>query len=299
MKKHKKTIYFILSLSLFLLLTSFVNRKDEISSGLQEEIQEVNIDLDSIPQYSGKPYVVINNNIPYFDETTKTDKTYESYSNLDELGRCGTAIANIGIDLMPKEERGSIGSVKPSGWKTSKYDMVEGKYLYNRAHLIGFQLTGENANPKNLITGTRYLNVKGMLPFENMVADYIKETKNNVLYRVTPIFKGDNLVANGVLMEAKSVQDNGEGILFNVYCYNVQPGIEINYKNGENKLKEEIHKNENKEEKYILNTSSKKYHKPNCPYIKDIKEKNKKEYTGTKENLEKQGYKPCHSCIGE
>lgn len=191
------------------------------------------ISLSDIPEFSGEAYVEINNNNPEFSEEESEEEFYESYDNLDELGRCGTASANIGTELMPTEKRGSIGQVKPSGWHTVKYDCVDGKYLYNRCHLIGYQLTAENANDKNLITGTRYLNVEGMLPFENMVADYIKETDNHVLYRVTPVFEGNNLVASGVQMEAKSVEDDGEGISFNVYCYNVQPGIEIDYASGE------------------------------------------------------------------
>ena len=186
-----------------------------------------------MPEYSGNPYIVVNDNTPFFTEADKTTASFEKYGELDSLGRCTTAYANVGKDLMPTEKRGSIGSVKPTGWQIAKYDNVDGKYLYNRCHLIGYQLTAENANKKNLITGTRYLNVNGMLPFENMVADYIKETNNHVLYRVTPVFIGDNLVASGVLMEAESVEDNGEGILFNVYCYNVQPGIVIDYATGD------------------------------------------------------------------
>lgn len=199
---------------------------------------EVNISVDGIPEYSGSPYVAINDNVPQFSEKDLVTSSYEYYSELDSLDRCGVVYACIGTDLMPTEERGNIGSVKPTGWHTIKYDIVDGKYLYNRCHLIGYQLSGENANTKNLITGTRYLNVDGMLPFENMVADYVKETNNHVMYRVTPVFEGDNLVASGVQIEAQSVEDNGEGILFNVYCYNVQPGIEIDYVTGESQLAE-------------------------------------------------------------
>ena len=192
------------------------------------------VNLDSIPKFDGStPYVIINDNIPFFTKEDITDKSYESYGELDGLGRCTVAIACIGIDIMPTEDRGSIGSVKPSGWQTVKYDFVDGKYLYNRCHLIGYQLTGENANKQNLITGTRYLNIEGMLPFENMIGDYIEETENHVMYRVTPIFDGDNLVASGVLMEAYSVEDNGEGISFNVYAYNCQPGVIIDYATGD------------------------------------------------------------------
>lgn len=191
------------------------------------------ISLSELPEYSGEPYIEINGNEPDFPEEDWEEESFETYSELDELGRCGTAYANVGTDLMPTEERGSIGQVKPTGWHTVKYDIVDGKYLYNRCHLVGYQLSGENANEKNLITGTRYLNVEGMLPFENMVADYVKETGNHVLYRVTPVFDGNNLVANGVQMEAFSVEDAGEGISYNVYVYNVQPGIEIDYATGE------------------------------------------------------------------
>ena len=200
------------------------------------------ISLDEIPEFDGKtPYVEINGNVPFFTEADMSESSYEKYSPLDSLGRCGITIACIGADIMPTEERGSIGSVKPSGWHTVKYDIVDGKYLYNRCHLIGYQLTGENANKENLITGTRYMNVEGMLPFENMVADYVKEENeegrnSHVMYRVTPIFVGTNLGANGVLIEAKSVEDNGADIEFCVYVYNNQPGIVIDYRNGESKL---------------------------------------------------------------
>ena len=194
-------------------------------------------DMSSIPAYADRPYVIINNNKPEFDEKDYTTTSFESYSDLDLLERCGVAYANIGKDLMPTEERGSIGMIKPSGWHTVKYDNVDGKYLYNRCHLIGYQLTGENANPQNLITCTRYMNTTGMLEFENQVANYIKETRKNVLYRVTPIFEKENLVANGVEIEASSVEDHCEKICFHVYIYNVQEGIEINYKTGESKIK--------------------------------------------------------------
>lgn len=189
--------------------------------------------LDQIPEYFGEPYVILQDNQPNFDLEDLTLEPFETYSELDELGRCGAAYANICLDIMPTEPRGEIGQVKPTGWHTVKYDCVEGKYLYNRCHLIGYQLAGENANRQNLITGTRYLNVTGMLPFENMVDDYVEETGNHVLYRVTPVFAGENLVASGVRMEAFSVEDEGEGICFHVYVYNVQPGVVIDYTTGE------------------------------------------------------------------
>ena len=198
------------------------------------EAQPLSFSLDDVPAYSGEPYVVLDDNEPAFSQEDRTSTTsFESYSPLDALGRCGTAYANVGTDLMPTEDRGEIGQVKPTGWHTVKYDCVDGKYLYNRCHLIGYQLTGENANEENLITGTRYLNVDGMLPFENLVADYVQETDNHVLYRVTPVFEGDNLVASGVQMEAWSVEDEGDGVCFNVYVYNVQPGVTIDYATGE------------------------------------------------------------------
>ena len=193
------------------------------------------ISLENIPAYSGQPYVAINGNQPFFTQEDFTDCSYETYAPLDGLGRCGPAEACVGEDLMPTEKRGSISSVKPTGWVNGQYDFIDGKSLYNRCHLIGYQLTAENANKQNLITGTRYLNVTGMLPFENMVADYIHETGNHVLYRVTPMFDGTDLVAQGVLMEAWSVEDGGAGICFNVYCYNVQPGVVIDYATGENR----------------------------------------------------------------
>lgn len=194
--------------------------------------------ISDIPAYSGKAYIEINENKPNFSASDLTTTSFEKYSPLDELGRCGVAFANVGTDIMPTSERESISSVKPTGWQTVKYDSISGKYLYNRCHLIGFQLTAENANELNLITGTRYLNVDGMLPFENMVADYVKETNNHVLYRVTPVFEGNDLVAKGVQIEAMSVEDNGEGIEFNVFIYNVQPGITIDYSTGNSALGE-------------------------------------------------------------
>mgnify|MGYP002508002497 FL=1 len=189
--------------------------------------------MDDIPDYSGQPYVVLEDNWPDFDAGDLTLEAFETYSELDALGRCGPAYANICLEIMPTEPRGDIGQVKPSGWQTAKYDCVDGKYLYNRCHLIGYQLAGENANRKNLITGTRYMNVEGMLPFENMVDDYVENTGNHVLYRVTPVFEGANLVASGVQLEAFSVEDEGEGVCFNVYVYNVQPGVGIDYATGE------------------------------------------------------------------
>ena len=252
--------------------------------------------LSDIPEFSGEPYVVINDNEPSFPAEDFTSEGFEEYSPLDDLGRCGVAYANVGLETMPTEERGSISNVKPTGWKSVQYDFVDGKSLYNRCHLIGFQLTGENANRQNLITGTRYMNVDGMLPFENLVADYVKETENHVLYRVTPIFEGDNLVASGVQMEAQSVEDKGAGVCFNVYVYNNQPGVTIDYATGDSWASDEVPADTGKESTYILNTSSRKFHKPDCGSVETISPSNKKSYTGTREELINQGYEACGKC---
>ena len=267
------------------------------------------VTVDDVPAYSGEPYVEVNDNQPEFTEEELTTVSYEDYSELDELGRCQSAEACIGQDLMPTEARESISSVTPTGWKNKSYDTVDGGYVYNRCHLIGFQLTGENANEENLITGTRYMNVEGMLPFEDEVAAYIKETDNHVMYRVTPVFEGDDLVASGVQMQAESVEDDGVGISFNVYVYNVQPYVVIDYKTGENWEGDEIAEPEGKwadgteaepsdtkEQMYILNKNTKKFHKPECSGAKKIKAKNKGEYTGSRQTLIDEGYEPCGNC---
>ena len=267
-------------------------------------------DLEGVPEFKGESFVVINDNMPEFKESDYTTESFENYSELDSLGRCGVAVANIGKDLMPVKERESISPVKPSGWQTAKYDCVEGKYLYNRCHLIGYQLSGENANKKNLVTGTRYMTVEGMLPFENEVADYVKETDNHVLYRVTPVYEGDNLVASGVQMEAWSVEDEGKGVCFNVYAYNNQPGVEIDYATGKSRLTGEKAPEEKTEEssdqtsgraagetrQYICNTNTRKFHNPDCSSAKDTKGKNRNETKETREQLIRQGYEPCGRC---
>ncbi|MGN1304568.1 MAG: DNA/RNA non-specific endonuclease [Oscillospiraceae bacterium] len=341
------------------------------------------ITLSNLPAYSGEAYVELNDNVPSFKKSDLTTKAFEKYSKLDKLGRCGAAYANVCTETMPTEERGNIGMIKPSGWQTVKYDNVDGKYLYNRCHLIGYQLTAENANEKNLITGTRYMNVEGMLPFENKVADYVEDTGNHVLYRVTPIFKGDNLLASGVQMEAYSVEDKGKGVSFNVYCYNVQPGITIDYKDGSSKLSDgtiasiklnytkytlEVGQSKtlaaatspesaaksvkwyssnnkiasvsssgkvtalkagtvtitakttnglkatckvtvkaksgskvtNKAQTgnvtYVLNTNTKKFHYPSCSSVDQMKDKNKKEVTCSRDEVIGMGYDPCKRC---
>ena len=261
---------------------------------------ETQFSYGSIPAYSGSPYVAVNDNIPFFTDEELTTQSFETYSELDSLGRCGVAYACIGQDLMPTEDRESISEVTPSGWNNKEYDFVDGGWLYNRCHLIGFQLTGENANEKNLITGTRSMNVDGMLLFENMTADYIKETGNHVMYRVTPVFEGDELVPRGVLMEGKSVEDNGEGILFNVFVYNVQSGVEIDYMTGDSKLTEaggsESSEQDSAEGEYILNTNTKKFHLPDCSSVTDMDEDNREGFSGSREELIDMGYEPCGHC---
>lgn len=275
------------------------------------------IELSDILPFSDKPYVILNNNQPYFDSLDYITHSFEYYSSLDEQGRCGVVYACIGKDIMPTGERGEIGQIKPTGWHTVKYDIVDGKYLYNRCHLIGWQLTGENSNERNLITGTRYLNIQGMLPFENMVADYIKETENHVLYRVTPCFEKNNLLAHGVQIEAYSVEDGGEGVCFNVFCYNAQPGVKIDYSSGSSKLIDDTSENiipkvtekvsksttqkptsNSSVEKanYVANTNTGKFHYPSCSSVDDMKEKNKMLFNGTRDELISEGYVPCKRC---
>lgn len=374
MKKKNVFLYLLLALSLVCNLSVL-----SASAASQKE----KITLNNLPVYSGEAYVELNDNVPSFSKKDMTTKAFEKYSELDDLDRCGAAYANVCTETMPTEERGAIGMVKPTGWQTVKYDNVDGKYLYNRCHLIGYQLTAENANEKNLITGTRYLNIEGMLPFENMVADYIDETDNHVLYRVTPIFRGDNLLASGVQMEAYSVEDKGKGVSFNVYCYNVQPGIEINYSDGTSRLADgtiasitlnyskyaltvgqsktlvastspesaaknvtwyssdskvaTVSKNgkvtalkagtatitaktanglkatckvtvkaksdttvtnstSSGNVTYVLNTNTKKFHLPSCSSVKDMKDKNKKEVSCSRDEVIDMGYVPCKRC---
>lgn len=300
-RNFSKIISLLLTILMLTACSEFESIEQTVSKEKETTTQYTEIahseSVSEVEPYTVFPYTVINNNIPEFEKTDYT-KSFEKYGELDSLGRCTSCIANIGTDLMPTEERGAIGSVKPTGWQIAKYSNVDGRYLYNRCHLIGYQLTAENANPNNLITGTRYLNIEGMLPFENKVATYVKTTSNHVLYRVTPIFKDDELVARGVQMEAYSVEDNGEGVEFNVYCYNVQPDIEIDYKTGNSKyVGNEAETIDNGEkQKYIVNINTKKFHKEDCPSAKKIKSENKKAYTGYKENLVKNGYSPCSQC---
>ncbi len=235
-RRDKKRLFSLIIIIAIVLISFYMEQKSYSLENKETSDNKTTYSVKDIPSYNGDSYITINDNNPNFTDSLKNTKSFEKYSNLDSLGRCGVAIANVGVDLMPTEKRGRIGMIKPSGWHTVRYDdLVDGKYLYNRCHLIGYQLTGENANPKNLITCTRYMNAVSMLEFENKVASYIKKTKNHVLYRVTPIFENDNLVATGVQMEAYSVEDNGKGIKFNIFVYNIQKGIDIDYKTGDSK----------------------------------------------------------------
>ncbi len=282
-----------------------------------------------IPAFDGNPYVYVNDGEPVFtDEQRAAEPGYERYGELDELGRCTAAFAVVGPETQPTEKRGSIGEVRPSGWQMAKYDFVEDKYLFNRCHLLGYQLTGENANERNLITGTRYFNVQGMLPFENAVADYVDATGNHVLMAVTPVFEGSELVARGVHMMAESVEDGGEGVAFNVFCYNVQPGVVIDYGTGASMLEEDATPlpdvsgaesapdaasegagaREASEKgatgsdegkgvaEYVLNTNSRKFHLPSCSSVGQMSPKNREDVEDTRENLIANGYDPCKRC---
>ncbi|OLA78095.1 MAG: hypothetical protein BHW45_00950 [Roseburia sp. CAG:197_41_10] len=295
-RNHYPVAAFLLLLALLFGGCSY-NQPGLDTQAIQENTQK-SYELTDIPAYAGNSFVILDDNKPAFSkkDRERTD-AFETYSDLDELGRCGVAYANICKELMPTEERGAIGMVKPTGWHTVKYDNVEGKYLYNRCHLIGYQLAGENANEKNLITGTRYLNVTGMLKFEDLVADYVNETNHHVLYRVTPVFEGDNLVASGVEMEAYSVEDKGEGVSFHVFLYNVQPGITIDYATGESWLDDSKTTEDNEKTlNYVLNTNTHKFHKGNCESVRDIADSNKEVYTGNRGDLINMGYEPCKRC---
>lgn len=306
--------------------TNSTSNPSQSEDSRQSLLEEIQADVLALPAYSKSASIKLNNNTPYFTEdeiAVAASSSYEAYSPLDSLGRCGITQANLSLDTMPTEERGEIGSVKPSGWHTVKYDGIDGNYLYNRCHLIGYQLSGENSNTRNLITGTRYMNVEGMLPYENKTADYIKSTGNHVLYRVIPIFEGDNLLASGVTMEAYSIEDAGKGLSFCVYCYNVQPGITINYVNGDStgpaftgsttgnttdsktesktestEQSSTLKQNNGNEisSTYILNTNTRKFHRPDCSSVKKMKDKNKAEFTGTREEAIAAGYDPCGNC---
>ncbi len=264
---------------------------------IEQESETQELSEIEIPPYSGEPYVFINDNIPFFAEKDQTEEAFELYSDLDDLGRCGTAYASIGRELMPREARGEIREVKPSGWHSIRFEFVDGEALYTRCPLIAWQLAAENANEKNLITGTRYMNTEGMLPFEEITGDYVRRTGNHVVYRVTPIFEGENLVASGVLMEGMSVEDQGRDIRFCVYAYNVQPGVVINYRSGKSTLADDWQDVESEyENTYVLNTYRKRFHRPSCDSVYEMSRSNREDYQGSREELIEQGYDPCGNC---
>lgn len=295
--------------------TAISQEGSEHSAGAKLQMAETlpyasqTIEVSEVPDYEGSAYIAVNGNVPYFTDEDKTTQSFENYAELDEQGRCGVAYANVGQDLLPTEERGAIGAVKPTGWHTIKYDNVDGKYLYNRCHLIGYQLTGENANEKNLLTGTRYLNIEGMLPFEDLVAEYVESTANHVLYRVTPVYEGDNLLAKGVLMEGYSVEDEGTGINYCIFAYNVQPGIVIDYATGDSYAYPNAGTNadtntqtvsgtssDDATDTYVLNTNTNKFHLPQCSSVTKKKDHNKETFQGDRQELINQGYEPCQNC---
>lgn len=295
-KLYQNVLCILLVFAMSLTGCAIVQKDTPPEQGSQQEMQSVLTNENEVTDISD-PYMLVDENVPGFSEDEITTESFEHYSELDALGRCGVATACIGTDLMPTEKRGNISRVKPTGWHSIQYDIVEGKSLYNRCHLIAHQLAGEDANEKNLITGTRYMNVAGMLPFEEEVGDYVRETGNHVMYRVTPVFEGDNLLADGVQMEAYSVEDHGEGVSYNVYVFNAQPGIRIDYATGES---EEIQEDDivSKEDavNYILNTNTKKFHLPSCSSAEKIQKENKENFTGDREQLVGNGYEPCGSC---
>lgn len=304
MNKKKTSITTVIAIILAIISIVFgksaVSGNKETTSVPQTQqqipVQSYSLDLNSIPAFTNEPYVVIDNNKPDFADSDLVSKSYEKYGELDSLGRCTSCIACVGKDLMPTQKRDSISAVKPTGWQSQRYDFVDGGSLYNRCHLIAYQLTGENANKKNLITGTRYLNVN-MIEFEDKVANYVRGTNKHVLYRVTPIFKDSELVARGVHMEGMSVEDKGKSVCFNVYCYNNQPRVEIDYKTGKSKEKDSSNNpKDNSKGTYIINTNNKKFHKPDCDSVKQMSEKNKKVFNGSRSDLIDSGYTPCGAC---
>lgn len=295
---------FVIALALIIVISFsgcyMTNEYDKPLSYSKEIISEGKFIDNTLDASNDCTYEETSLNVSPFTEDEITTESFEYYSELDALGRCGVAFACIGIDLMPTTERGAIGGIQPTGWHTVKYDIIADRYLYNRCHLIGYQLSGENANERNLITGTRYLNTEEMLPLENMIADYVKETENHVMYRVTPYFEGDNLVASGVFMEAYSVEDNGDGVCFSVYCQNVQPGIVIDYATGESWIDESWSSTDINDMDlgydYVLNTNTKRFHDPSCSSVLNMSDKNKDYFTGSREQLIESGYVPCGNC---
>lgn len=295
-KRYQKILCILLVLMLSLTGCTVSVKETGSEQNSQDELQTVVSNEREVTDISD-PYMIVDENVPGFSEDEITTESFEHYSELDALGRCGVATACIGTDLMPTEKRGNISRVKPTGWHSIQYDSVEGKSLYNRCHLIAHQLAGEDANEKNLITGTRYMNVSGMLPFEEEVGDYVRETGNHVMYRVTPVFEGDNLLADGVQMEAYSVEDQGKGVSYNVYIFNAQPGIWIDYATGDSrKIQPDDMVSKEDASDFVLNTNTKKFHLPSCGNADKIQKENKENFTGDRQQLVKNGYEPCGSC---
>lgn len=295
-KRYQKILCILLVLMLSLTGCTVSVKETGSKQNSQDELHTVVSNEREVTDISD-PYMIVDENVPGFSEDEITTESFEHYSELDALGRCGVATACIGTDLMPTEKRGNISRVKPTGWHSIQYDSVEGKSLYNRCHLIAHQLAGEDANEKNLITGTRYMNVSGMLPFEEEVGDYVRETGNHVMYRVTPVFEGDNLLADGVQMEAYSVEDQGKGVSYNVYIFNAQPGIWIDYATGDSrKIQPDDMVSKEDASDFVLNTNTKKFHLPSCGNADKIQKENKENFTGDRQQLVKNGYEPCGSC---
>ena len=288
MKKKKLTLGSVITIVLLLVIYFMLPVPEETPVSI--------VSLEDIPEYSAEPFVILEGNVPKFTESDYTTDSFEEYGALDALERCTYTVACIGQDLMPTQDRGSISHIKPTGWHSVQYDFVDGKSLYNRCHLIGHQLAGEDANERNLITGTRYMNVDGMLPFENMVADYVKETGNHVMYRVIPVYDGNNLVANGVTMEGWSVEDQGEGICFYVYVYNVQPGVVIDYATGESQAAEPVAADGEKAMRYVVNTSSGKFHLDSCSQSEGIKPENRQVLDATRSQMLAWNFEPAGCC---
>ena len=302
----KRTLAALLALLLLLLMSGCSELSGLIPSGTAETDEDgkplaahvpEEFDPAAIPDWNGKHYVTVHNNVPYFTKAELTTENYEYYSPLDKYGRCGVAVACLDEANMPTGERDRISSIHPSGWHYSEYNFIDQGLLYNRAHLIAFSLSAEDLNERNLITGTRYLNAEGMLPFEESTVYYIKSTGNHVMYRVTPVFRKSELVARGVLMEAQSVEDFGKGVKFCIYCYNVQPGVGINYRTGDNWRTKDIDiLEEDIEGTYVLNTNSRKFHRMTCDGVQSMNPKNRKNYTGSRAELIEKGYEPCPIC---
>jgi len=297
-RKTENRIFILLFLLLAIVSSCLIyfRLKEEPIQRNMDVTEEVSFSMSMVPDYNGVPYAEINGNVPF--TTCEDTEEYIRFSELDELGRCGIAEAVIGEDLLAVNERGSIGQIKPSGWQTIRYDdLIPDKYLYNRCHLIAYELCNINDDARNLVTGTRSMNIYGMLPFENKTVQYMHDTGNHVYYRSVPVFQNEDLVCKGILLEAYSIEDNGEGLSFCVFCYNVQPGIEIDYQTGQSRrIDYQIEKENPLEKEYVLNKRSMKFHDPDCEGVLTMSENNKEIRIATREELLSEGYTPCGIC---